>query len=512
MTSRHAGQSTKRFTKPPLPWGEVFPSVESEPYRPHAYQKKAIKWLLEHEHSALFMDPGLGKTSTTLAALKVLKAKHMFKKALVLAPLRVCHSVWPGERERWEDFHGLKMVVLHGDKKGELLQEKADVYVLNYDGLAWLLDIEVYSTPTGKRRPRPIDMMRWKALGFDLLIMDELSKLKHPNSVRFRALKQVVGSFGRRWGLTGSPAPNGLEDLFGQVYMLDLGKSFGQYVTHYRTTYFSQSFDGYNWILNEGADKSIYKKLKPLALRMSAADHLDMPQLVENDVKVTLPKAARKIYDELEDDLFTKIEDKVVIAANAAAASMKCRQAANGAVYVEDLEDVLTAKKGKDWAELHSAKLDAVEDLRDELQGSPLLVAYDFEHDLVRLKERLGDVPHIGGGVTTKKAKAIEAAWNAGEIPVMLGHPQSLAHGLNLQGAGFHVAWFALTWNYELYDQFIRRVWRQGQKAKRVFVHHFIATATVDVDVMRALRSKRKGQNALFDALKERVIARRGKV
>lgn len=482
----------------------LFTGAPAIDWAPHRYQKKAVKFLLEHAAGALFLDPGLGKTSITLAALKFLISRKLVEKVLLIAPLRVCHSVWPRELKKWADFHELRAVVLHGPKKNDLLNEPADIFVVNPDGLPWLLEIEKTKTPSGKTRVG-VDMKRWKAFGFDALVVDELSKFKDPSTQRFKALKHVLPTFGRRWGLTGSPAANGLLDLFGQVFVLDEGNALGKFVTHYRTKYFTPAWDGYNWDLKPDTEKQIYKKLKPLVLRMAAEDYLEMPQLIENDIKVDLPAEARRIYDTLEDALYVEIKSKTVVAANAAVASMKCRQVANGGVYVDDAMSALMEWKKstkRDWVTVHEEKTEAVADLMDELQGEPLLVAYDFEHDLTRLKARLGkNTPHIGGGTTTRQANELETLWNAGKLPVLLGHPQSLAHGLNLQGSGRHVVWHSLTWNYELYDQFIRRVFRQGQKSKQVFVHHVIAADTIDQAVLAALRSKRKGQQALFDAL-----------
>lgn len=482
----------------------------SKPWTPHAYQKKAVKFLLEHAASALFLDPGLGKTSITLAAIKLLKQKKVLDKVLLIAPLRVCYSVWPKEVEKWKDFEHLKVVVLHGPNKEALLKEDADVYVINPEGLDWLLQVKktkVVSPKTGKVTTKvDVDLRRWKALGFDTLVIDELSKFKHTSTNRFKSLKLVLNTFRRRWGLTGSPASNGLMDLFGQCYILDQGRTLGPYITHYRMKYFNPSHDGFSWVLREGADEEIYARLAPLALRMAADDYLDMPTLIENNIRVDLPGDVLQVYSQLEDDLIAKLGDGVVVASNAAAASMKCRQVVNGGIYLDpDIEKLVKAPKSKrEWLNLHTEKVDALADLIEELQGSPLLVAYDFEHDLDRLRERLGkDVPYIGGGVTAKRSAELEKAWNAGELPVLLGHPQAMAHGLNLQEVGHHVCWHSLTWDFELYDQFIRRVLRQGNKSKKVFVHHIIAKGTIDEVVLSALKSKRKGQNALFDALKK---------
>ncbi len=477
----------------------------SKPWQPHAYQKKAVKFLLEHAASALFLDPGLGKTSITLAAIKLLKQKKVLDKVLLIAPLRVCYSVWPKEVEKWQDFHGLKIQVLHGSKKDEALKADADVYVINPEGLEWLLQVKKTKTATVKTKV-DVDLRRWKALGFDTLVVDELSKFKHTNTNRFKALKLVLNTFRRRWGLTGSPASNGLLDLFGQCYILDQGRTLGPYISHYRMKYFVPSHDGFSWNIRDGAEDEIYERINPLALRMAADDYLDMPTLIENNIRVDLPNDVMQVYDRLENDLIAKLGDGVVVASNAAAASMKCRQVANGGIYLDpEVEALVKLPKSKrEWANLHFEKVDALAELIEELQGSPLLVAYDFEHDLDRLRERLGqDVPYIGGGVNAKRSAELEKAWNAGQLPVLLGHPQAMAHGLNLQEMGHHVCWHSLTWDYELYDQFIRRVLRQGNKSKKVFVHHIIARGTVDEVVLAAVKSKRRGQNALFDALKK---------
>jgi SNF2 family DNA or RNA helicase len=481
----------------------------STPWQPHVYQKKAVKFLLEHAASALFLDPGLGKTSITLAAVKLLKQKKVLDKVLLVAPLRVCYSVWPREVEKWKDFEGLKVVVLHGPNKDEMLKQDADVYVINPEGLDWLLQVKktkVTSAKTGKTITKiDVDLRRWKSLGFDTLCIDELSKFKHTTTNRFKALKLVLSTFRRRWGLTGSPASNGLMDLFGQCFILDQGRTLGPYITHYRMKYFNPSHDGFSWVLRDGADEEIYDRIRPLALRMAANDYLDMPALIENNIKVDLPDDVRRVYDQLEEDLIAKLNDKIVVASTAAAASIKCRQVANGGLYLDPEVQALVKlpKSKREWANLHYEKIDALADLIDELQGSPILVAYDFEHDLDRLRERLGkDVPYIGGGVSAKRSAELERDWNAGKLPVLLGHPQAMGHGLNLQEVGHHVCWHSMTWDYELYDQFIRRVLRQGNKSKKVFVHHLMARGTIDEVMLTALKSKKRGQQALFDALK----------
>ena len=483
---------------------ELFPQ-SSKPWQPHAYQKKAVKFLLEHAASALFLDPGLGKTSITLAAIKLLKQKKLLDKVLLIAPLRVCYSVWPKEVSKWTDFGGLKVAVLHGSRKDEALKSDADVYIINPEGLDWLLQAKKTKTAQGKTKVE-VDLRRFKNLGFDTLVVDELSKFKHTNTNRFKGLKLVLNTFRRRWGLTGSPASNCLLDLFGQCFILDQGHTLGPYISHYRTKYFVPSHDGFSWDIREGAEDEIYERISPLALRMAADDYLDMPALIENNIRIDLPADVMTMYNQLEEDLIAKLDSKVIVASTAAAASMKCRQVANGGIYLDqDVQALIKLPKSKrEWVNLHTEKVDALADLLDELQGSPLLVAYDFEHDLDRLREKLGqDVPYIGGGVSAKRSSELEHLWNTGKLPVLLGHPQAMAHGLNLQEVGNHVCWHSLTWDYELYDQFIRRVLRQGNKSKKVFVHHIMARGTVDEVVLSSVKSKRKGQNALFDALKK---------
>ena len=442
----------------------------------------------------------------TLAAIKVLKEKGLLEKVLIIAPLRVCYGPWMAELIKWTDFQGLRMALLHGPSKNTALESKADIYVINPEGLEWLLGIEKSRGLSGRVRVA-LDLKRWKLLGFDTLVVDELSKFKHVNTVRFKALKLALGTFSRRWGLTGSPAANGLMGLFGQCFVLDEGRTFGPYITHFRMKYFNQSYDGFSWELKDGAEKEIYQRTKPLALRMAADDYLKLPDLVHNDIMVDLPGSVRKIYDAVENDLIAAIEDRHVVAANAAAASTKCRQIANGGVYLdpEISELVKASKSDREWVNLHEEKVEALADLIEELQGSPLLVAYDFEHDLDRLQRRLGkDIPYIGGGVSPRRSTELAELWNAGKLPVLLGHPQSVAHGLNLQEVGNHICWHSLTWDYELYDQFIRRVLRQGNKAKKVFVHHIMAKNTIDQEIMVALKNKASPSGLGFSTIEVR--------
>lgn len=462
---------------------------KKEKWTPRKYQKKAVKWLVSKPEAALFLDPGLGKTSATLAAFMALRKAGKVNKMLVIAPLRVCYMVWTqdegGELAKWSNFSKLKVVLLHGTKKEKALEEDADIYVTNFDSIEWL-----------SKEKRLTKLVR---RGVDVLTIDELSAFKRPNTKRFKILKPYLSKFTKRWGLTGTPASNGLMDLFGQLYVLDLGAHLGKYITHYRRQYFYPSgFGGYTWELQDDGEKRIYKKISDIALSMRAVDHLDLPEFVEQDLWVALSKKAATMYSTFEEELIAMIEDNLVTASNAGVAAGKCRQIAGGGVYQE------TDNGDREVFHVHDEKTKALMELIDELQGSPLLIAYEFEHDLARIRKALGkDTPAIGGGVSPKKAGELVRRWNKGELKVLCGHPAAMSHGLNMQGSGHHICWYTPTWNLEHYDQLNRRVWRQGSKAKRVTVHRILARSTIDEVIVNMLNRKRAGQNALFQALKK---------
>lgn len=444
---------------------------------PHEYQERAIKFGIERACAGYFLEPGMGKTSIMYAIMVTLKRLKLINKILVLAPLRVCYATWPAEAQKWDDFNHLSIGILHGPDKDKVLLEDHDIYVMNYEGLKWLL------------------MATKRNWDFDMLIVDESSKLKSTITQRFKTLKQMLGKFKRRYILTGSPAANSLLDLFGQVFCMDQGATFGPYITTYRNDYFFQTgYGGYEWKLKPGADLLIHQALAPRVMRLAAADYLTLPELIETDIVVTLPPEVHKQYLEMERKLQVEFETGTIVAANSAVASMKCRQIANGAIYTDS---TLTS-----YNEVHSAKIDAVVDLVEELEGQPALIAYDFTHDLARLLAALGkDTPYIGSGVSPKRSQEIVDAWNRGEIPVLLGQPISMSHGLNMQEAGRAVIWFGLTWSLENREQFIQRIWRQGQ-TNRVFVYNIIVDKTIDQAIMMAIKLKDQGQQALMQALR----------
>lgn len=493
------------------------PSEEQpRPWTPHAVQKTAVRWLLEHACAGLFADPGVGKTSVALAAVKILKRKGLFRRGLIVVPQKPLHLVWPDEVWKWLDFHELTLELLHGPKKDDALARPADLYACTPEGLPWLTGGEKSVSELSRRKTVEVDVKAFRRLGFDTLVVDELTRFKSHNSDRSLYLKAVLHTFGRRWGLTGDPAPNGLKDLFGQIYVLDMGQALGKFVTHFRREFLQQDPFSMDWSVREGCDDKIYRRIAPLVMRVDDS-HLDIPEEYPVKVKVRLPDEAMTVYKEMEDDLVTQILDEDFVAANAAVATGKCKQIAAGGIYRSWLPGTEREAPGKrrPWMSLHDEKTAALEDLLEELQGKPLLCAYWYNHDLDRI-ERLarqygidGELAVIGDGAPASRLRQLQDRWNTGRVPLLLMQG-STPHGLNLQRAARHVCWYSMPFfNYEYYNQLIRRVRRQGNVAKRVTVYHLIAENTIDEVEFQVLQHKRKGQQALFDALKAMARERR---
>lgn len=445
-----------------------------------------------------------------MAALKLLFKAKQEDKVLIIAPLRVCLSTWPGEVDKWLDFNGFRVVVLHGPKKDDLLEEEADIYMINPEGLDWLLQTQKTKNPRTQKKSVSLDVRRFKKLGFGTLVIDELTKFKNQNSDRFKAMKLVLGTFRRRWGLTGSPAAKSMEALFGQMYMLDEGRTLGKYITHYRRDYFVPHPNGFSYVLQTGAEERIYERLDPLVLRIGEEELDGVPELVPNRIYIDLPEKAMAIYEALENDLIASIEDGTVVAKNTGVSLGKCRQLAGGSVFkTPDVEALVKIPpKTREVFHVHDEKIEALKDLVDELQGEPLLVAYEFHHELDRLREAFPNGTFVAD-YKPSEFRALEEQWNSGAIDLLFSHPVPLAHGLNLQKRGKHVCWFTLTWDFEVFDQFIRRIKRQGNTAKRVFCHMIIAKGTVDEIVLAKLNRKDKTQTSMFEALKELAKARK---
>jgi SNF2 family DNA or RNA helicase len=305
-------------------------------------------------------------------------------------------------------------------------------------------------------------------------------------------LKPYLHSFRRRWILTGTPAPNGIADLFGQIYILDLGRSLGRFVTHFRREFFDQNpYLKYEFKPKPDAWPRVIDRISPLILQLSAEDYLEMPSLITMTVPVSLPDSAKKVYDDIENEFIHWLDaNQAIVAANSAVAGGKLRQCSNGAIYV-----------GGRWEAIHEEKLDALESLLAEFNGSPCLIFYEFDHDRARIQQRFTNIPVLGGGLSTLEFGSLVDRFNAGSVPALLCHPASVGHGLNLQAACNKVVWFGITWNLEHYDQAIARVYRQGQKSSSCFVYHIVAEKTIDERVMQALTKKDKTQQDLLTAL-----------
>lgn len=454
---------------------------------PHSYQERADLFLCGKSSAALFLDPGLGKTSIVLSAFSHLLGEGIAKKMLVIAPLRVCQLVWEQEGSKWSQFRHLKFALLHGPKKAKALESDADIYLINPEGIKWLVQQFI-----GKRWP------------FDTMCIDELTKFKNARAARTKMLRPHMNGAARRWGLTGTPTPNGYMDLFGQFLMIDGGRSLGTYITHYRDKYFNKSFDGFSYTLQKGGGKRIEDRIKPLVLRMAGEDYLELPQILDDIRLLEMDKAVLKKYKQMKETMVMEATDENghVTAANAAGVSSKLSQIANGAVY-ETPDPTQPKPKRRKVIHVHDLKLDALEDLVEELQGEPLLIAYEFQHDLARMQERFGDkLAYLGKGLSAKKTQAVEQAWNNNELVMLAAHPASIGHGLNLQeGGASHICQFGITWDLELYDQFRKRIARQGNINETVINHILAVKGSIDLLKLQALASKDTEQAALLKGL-----------
>ena len=442
-------------------------------YNPHNYQAYATDFILDHPEAAVFLDMGLGKSVITLTALLDLCLDRFeISKVLVIAPLRVARDTWSTEIHKWDHLKPFTYSVVVGTvaERKAALAKKAHIYLINRENVSWLVEDSGF----------PFD--------FDMVVIDELSSFKSYQAKRFRSLLKVRPTVKRIVGLTGTPSSNGLMDLWAEFRVLDLGKRLGRFITHYRNTYFQPDKRNgmviYSYKPLPGAEDAIYSQISDMTISMKAVDHLNMPECIMNEVRVSLSEEERQKYDTLRDDLILSIGDSDIDAANAASLSNKLSQMANGAVYGDE----------KSVHHIHDHKLDALEDLIEAANGKPVLVAYWFKHDLERIQKRF-KVREI------KTSKDI-ADWNDGKIPVAVIHPASAGHGLNLQAGGSTLIWFGLTWSLELYQQTNARLWRQGQKSATVVIHHIIAENTIDELILKALHKKEKSQNALIDAVR----------
>lgn len=444
-------------------------------YIPYSYQEYALKFILNSKAAGIFLDCGLGKTVITLTAIaELMHNRFEISKALVIAPLRVAENVWDVEAKKWDHLKHLRVAKVLGSEKKRIqaLNTNADIYVINRENTKWLVDYYKKDWP------------------FDMLVLDELSSFKSHRAKRFKALRKVRPLCKRVVGLTGTPAPNGLIDLWAQVYLLDSGQRLGKTISGYRERYFLPDKRNQHVIFSykpkEGAEEAIYKKLSDICISMKNRDYLTLPERMDNILGINLPPKVLEQYRQLERDLLLPLLEGDIVAGSAAVLTNKLLQITGGAVYDE----------GKKVQILHDEKLKALEDLVEAANGKPVLVYYNYRHELERIQKQF-----LCRVLDT--AKDMED-WNKGEIPVMLAHPASAGHGLNLQNGGSTIIWFGLPWSLELYQQANARIHRQGQK-NTVVVHHLVAKETIDEDVMQVLAKKQAGQEALLQAVKARV-------
>lgn len=446
------------------------------PYHPHEYQTHCTEFILEKSSSGIFIEMGLGKSVITLTALvELLHDRFEVSKVLVIAPLRVANTTWLDEVLKWKHLKNLRLSRVLGSAKERTmaLYKKADIYTINRENVPWL--VELYKN-------------EWP---FDMVIIDELSSFKSPSAKRFRALKKVRHKIKRIVGLTGTPAPNGLLDIWSQIYLLDGGERLGRSFSRYRSRYFhpQKYVNGSiptDFALNDDAEEKIYDKISDICISMKALEYLEMPEIIFNKVEVELSEKEMKLYRKLERDLLLPLEDSDIDAANAAVLSNKLLQMAGGTVY-DEYHDV---------HRIHDRKLDVLEDLIEASNGKPVLIYYGFRHERDRIKARF----------STEDINTSEdiARWNQKEMKIALCHPASAGHGLNLQEGGSTIIWYSMTWSLELYQQANARLWRQGQK-QTVVIHHILAKDTIDQRVMMALDKKDTGQKALIEAVKASI-------
>lgn len=474
-SKKRSGNSAKRL-KNLSPVNEVAP-VE---WDPSEQQLNSAKFMVERPAAGILHPPGKGKTSITYFAFKTLRDAGVVKTMLVISNRRIIYDAWPRENKKWIGL-GFRTATLHGPKKVEALLSDADVYFINYEGLAWLEE-------TCKLHKIKIKDK------FDMAVADESTALKNwkiKKVKRAQIVKRLAPQFKRRYILNGSPVPRTLLDIYGQIWFLDLGHTLGNKGQFLNQYFYPSGYEGYDWKPEQGAYERVFEKLKDLVIRYEKDD--DDPEIVPVIREVELPKEARKIYDEMEEELFTYIQGKPVESVNGAVAYGKCRQIANGGLYLEKAGKGTTKKRK--WAKVHDEKTEELKNLIDELNGMPALIAYEFNHDLERLQEAFPNIPYIGKGVSDAKAEKLIADWNAGKLPMLAAHPGSAAKGLNLQGVESAVVFYAISNNFDWVDQFIKRIARKGQSATHIFVYFFIAKNTVDEVVKAGLEAKEFNQD-----------------
>jgi SNF2 family DNA or RNA helicase len=449
------------------------------------YQVADAMFLVSSAEAVLWSDVGLGKTATTLTAIVELFDRCELTGVLIVAPLSVVKTVWMQEAEEWEHTQHLRFSAVIGSaaNRANALQRNADIYLVNYENIPWLCGMVDTMRRVGAPAP------------FNMIVYDESTKMKNGTSKRVKAtVKHLLPHMTRRVALTGTPAPNGLLDLFGQYLCIDGGRRLGKGITWYKQCYFISDYMGYAWTIRPGAGNEIYTKISDITRERKKEDYLDLPPVIINDMRVQLTGEARKKYNQLERDFFLELDEGCVEAMNAASLSGKCLQAANGACYIESGRGSID----KTWVKIHDEKLDRLLDVIEDASGSPILISYNFKHDLERIKKAIPTAVSIKDGPLDE----IVEKWNRGEIPILLGHPASMGHGLNLQHGGHQLIMFGLTWNLELYLQVIGRLDRPGQE-NTVIVTRLLVENTIEEMVAEALTNKATTQADLRSAIQE---------
>lgn len=443
---------------------------------PHKYQEKAIFHLLKYPGAGLFLDMGLGKTVITLTALRNMIIGCVVKKVLIIAPLRVATETWPNEIRKWDHLKDIPFQVIRGtpsERKAQMFSP-APIHIINVEMLAKL------RKEIGKD---------WH---YDCVVYDESSLFKSPGSQRFKAVRYLGKRVERSIILTGTPAANGLLDLWSQVFLIDKGERLFPTFTDYKNNWFISDYSGYKWHpRSEEVECQIRENISDICLSMSAEDYLSMPDRIDNNIELHFSNVNAEKYKELQNDMYLQLKAGGVEAVNAASLTGKCLQFSNGAMYLSDEDGNPT----KHWEEVHTTKLDALNEIIEEAAGQPVLVFYNFRHDIERIQKRFKHAVDV-------KTKGATDKWNKGQVELMLAHPASAGHGLNLQDGGNIIVWFGLTWSLEYYQQANARLHRQGQ-TKPVFIHHLIVKDSIDDQVLQALHEKRTVQDVLLEALKE---------
>lgn len=439
----------------------------------HEYQHHAVEFMLNTRRCFLTLDLGLGKTVSTLTAISDLIDSFEVRRVLVVAPLRVAKKTWPDEIKKWAHFKHLTYSVICGDQRTRLRRaaEDTQVHIINVENLSWLLDV------------------RGKKLDYDMFVIDESSMMKNRSSRRFKAARRLAVRADRVVLMTATPAPNGYRDLWAQAYLIDGGHRLGQTLSGYTERYFKQADrDGYKFALKKGAAEVIQANLRDIMLSMKAEDYIKMPDRFDRVTEVELDPAALKAYEDFEKNLVHDLpEGEAIEAISAAALATKLMQFANGQVY--DAE--------KNVHRIHDAKIEALKELVEEAQ-EPVLVAYTFKSDLARIVEAFPNAVVLG------KDMGVIDRWNRGEIDMLVTHPASAGHGLNLQHGGRYLFWFGPTFSLELHLQLNARLYRQGQ-TRPVVIQHIIAKGTIDEDIIKVLTAKNATQEGLLKAMKHRV-------